>query len=163
MIIRKTANLLDSAVKKSLVLIVFGMLGFSVSNVVLRWFGISYAWIEPLVRHMVFATAFLGATLATAASKHIAIEIFHKILETKGSKKNLFLLQKLATALTAIVLFFLANSGYEFFSVEQKYGAESFLGLHTSTLVLIIPIGFSLMFLRAILDLLDFSSKEGEE
>ncbi len=158
MIIRKIANLLDSVVKKALVLLVFSMLSLSVINVCLRWFGISYSWIEPLVRHMVFATAFLGATLATASGKHIAVEIFHKLLETKGKKRNLLLIQKVSTALTIFVLFFLANSGYEFFSVEQRYGSESFLGIHSSTLVLIIPIGFSLMFLRAILDFMDFSN-----
>lgn len=159
--IKKISYYIDEVVKKLLVVIVFSMLLFSVSNVVLRWFGISYSWIEPLVRHLVFSTAFLGATLATANSKHIGIEILQKFLETKKKTNLLFILSKLSNFISFIILYFLANSGYEFFSVEKRYGAESFLGIHSSTLVLIIPIGFSLMMFRSALNFLDFS-KESE-
>lgn len=159
--IKKISYYIDEVVKKLLVVIVFSMLLFSVSNVVLRWFGISYSWIEPMVRHLVFSTAFLGATLATANSKHIGIEILQKFLETKKKTNLLFILSKLSNFISFIILYFLANSGYEFFSVEKRYGAESFLGIHSSTLVLIIPIGFSLMMFRSALNFLDFS-KESE-
>lgn len=159
--IKKISHYTDEVVKKLLVVIVFSMLLFSVINVVLRWFGVSYSWIEPMVRHLVFSTAFLGATLATANSKHIGIEILQKFLETKKKTNLLFILSKLSNFISFIILYFLANSGYEFFSVEKRYGAESFLGIHSSTLVLIIPIGFSLMMFRSALNFLDFS-KESE-
>lgn len=157
--IKRISFYTDEIVKKLLVLIVFSMLLFSVFNVVMRWFGISYSWIEPMVRHLVFSTAFLGATLATASSKHIGIEILQKYLETKNKENLLFLLSKISNFISFIILYFLANSGYEFFSVEKRYGADSFLGIHSSTLVLIIPIGFYLMMFRSALNFLDFSKK----
>lgn len=162
MIIKKISYYTDMAIKRLLVVIVFSMLFFSVINVILRWFGVSYSWIEPMVRHLVFSTAFLGATLATANSKHIGIEIFQKYLESKHKEKLLFFIGKLSNFISFVILYFLANSGYEFFSVEKKYGAESFLGIHSSTLVLIIPIGFALMMFRSALNFMDFSRK-GEE
>ena len=43
----------------------FGMLFFTLFNIVARWFGMSFLWIDPLVRHMVFLSAFMGAVMAT--------------------------------------------------------------------------------------------------
>lgn len=155
--ILKISKYIDNSIKYILVALVLLMLSMSVINVVLRLFGISYSWIEPLVRHMVFSTAFLGATLATGSSKHIAIEILPKYFEAQKKYELIYWIQKLSNLISVVILYFLANSGYEFFSVEKKYGAESFLGLHSSSLVLIIPVGFVLMMIRSILNLLDFS------
>ena len=150
---------IDKAVQSVLVLTVFTMLLLSVISIILRWFGISFLWVEPVVRHLVFATAFLGATLATSTGRHIAIEILAKSLEASNKEKPLFLINKVTSFLTIIGLGWLFISGYGFLKMEVEYGKVAFLGIHSSVLVSIIPIGFALMFLRSVCDFFDFSKE----
>jgi TRAP-type C4-dicarboxylate transport system permease small subunit len=159
---KRLGQSIDKVVKTLLVINVFSMLLLSVISIVLRWVGVSFLWVEPLVRHMVFATAFLGATLATATGRHIAIEILAKSLEASRKEKVLFILNKFTSFVTIFALVWLAYSGYQFFKVEQEYGKPVFFGLHSSVLVGIIPVGFSLMLARTICDFLDFSPREIE-
>lgn len=155
----KIGSAIDNFVKTLLVINVFAMLLLSVISIVLRWVGVSFLWVEPLVRHMVFATAFLGATLATATGRHIAIEILAKSLEAAEKEKLLFVVQKITSFLTIFGLVWLAYSGYSFFNVEKEYGKVVFLGIHSSALVGIIPVGFALMLIRTVCDFLDFSPR----
>jgi TRAP-type C4-dicarboxylate transport system permease small subunit len=159
---KKLGETIDKGVKALLVVNVFAMLLFSVLSIVLRWFETSFLWIEPLVRHLVFITAFLGAVLATATGRHIAIEILAKYLETAKKEKFHFVLNKFISLLTLGALVWLTYSGYAFFIVEKEYGKLTGLGLHSSTLVAIIPVGFALIFLRTLCDFMDFS-KQGSE
>ncbi|OIQ19873.1 MAG: hypothetical protein BM556_05145 [Bacteriovorax sp. MedPE-SWde] len=159
---QKIGSLIDKFVQTVLVINVFSMLLLTVISIFLRWIGISFLWVEPLVRHMVFATAFLGATLATATGRHIAIEILAKSMEATGKNNYQFLITKLTSFLTVLALVWLTYSGYSFFLVEKQYGKIAFLGLHSSFLVGIIPAGFFLMLVRGICDFLDFQPKEIE-
>lgn len=156
---KKLGAIIDQFVKTVLVINVFSMLLLSVISIVLRWFGISYPWMEPMVRHMVFATAFLGATLATSTGRHIAIEILAKSLETAKKERALFVIHKFTALLTFLALVWLTYSGIGFFQVEQQYGKVVFLNIHSSTLVGIIPVGFALMLIRTFCDVLDFSKE----
>lgn len=158
----KVGLAIDKLVKGLLIINVFSMLLLSVISICLRWIGVSFLWVEPLVRHMVFATAFLGATLATSTGRHIAIEILAKSLEAAQKEKILFVLNKFTSFVTIFGLVWLTYSGYQFFLVEKEYGRVAFLGLHSSFLVGIIPAGFLLMLARTICDFLDFTPKEIE-
>ena len=160
---KKFISLFDSIIKSSVVVVVFLMLSISVLSIVLRWFQVSLTWTEPLVRHLVFLSAFLGATLAASTSRHIAIEILEKFLEAKEEYKKIFILQKFIAVVTTICLIFLMLSGYEFFKVEREYGTEVFWGIHSSTLVFIIPLGFFLVFTRTFLSLFESSHVEAAE
>ncbi len=154
-------SLFDSLIKRSVVLVVFSMLLITVMSIVLRWFQVSLSWTEPLVRHLVFLSAFLGATLAASTSRHIAIEILEKFLEAKNETKKIFVLQKVIAVITSVCLVYLMLSGYQFFKVEKEYGAEVFWGIHSSALVFIIPLGFSLVLIRTVLSLFE-TAQEGE-
>ena len=150
---------IDQIVQTVLVVTVFTMLLLSVLSITLRWFGISFLWVEPVVRHLVFATAFLGATLATSTGRHIAIEILAKSLEASKKEQPLFIINKVTSFLTSIALTWLFISGYDFLKMEIEYGKVAFLGVHSSVLVSIIPIGFALMLTRTICDFFDFSKE----
>lgn len=133
------------------------MLALTILNIILRWFGINFMWIDPLVRHLVFSCAFLGGALATGQRNHIKIDI----LNTLYSKKypNLFFKLDLALGvISSIVCFFMAYAGYQFFSVEANYGKSVFWGIHSSFLVAIIPVGFLLIGFRFLTSL--FVEKE---
>ncbi len=159
--IRDIQKLTDQIVGYLLVVVVALMLSLSIFAIVLRWFDQSLGWIDPLVRHLVFVTAFLGATLASGKSRHIAIEILPKFLENQGKHRALFILNKFINLATIIGTIWLFASGYQFYHVEKEYGQMLSLGLHSSTMVAIIPVGFALIFFRTILAFLDFKEDYG--
>lgn len=154
--IRKLEKLTDQIVGNALVVVVALMLGLSVFAIILRWFEFPLSWIDPLVRHLVFITAFLGATLASGKARHISIEILPKFLENQKRFRGLFLLNKIIQICTVVGTMWLFASGYQFYFVEREFGQVTGLGLHSSTLVAIIPAGFALIFFRTILAVLDF-------
>ena len=149
----KVAEVFDSIIKKTIVAVVFLMLGLSVLGIVLRWFQLPLNWIEPLVRHLVFLSAFLGATLATASGRHISIEILAKYFEASRDFSKLKVLTKFVNVITIFALVFLMKSGYDFFLVEKEYGSKIFFGLHSSSMVFIIPLGFALILIRSVIGL----------
>lgn len=147
---------LDKFIEKitsvTIIAAVFSMLLLSVLNIVMRWFGSSFLWIDPLVRHLVFASAFLGGVLATGKGTHIGIEILPKILETKeGQEKKLMAIKAFIALVSSAVLIWLVKASYDFVLTELQYGKEAFLGIHSGFLVMIIPIGFGIIAIRFIL------------
>lgn len=160
--IRKVEKFTDDFISTGLVIVVVTILGFSVASIILRWFNLSFSWIDPLVRHLVFVLAFFGAAMASGKSRHIAIEILPKFLENSGYKKSLFVLNKFISLCTIVGATWLFASGVQFYNVEKEYGRLSSLGVHTSVLVGIIPAGFALIFWRSLLAFLDFREEEHE-
>jgi len=139
----------------ALVVAIFLMLGFSIFGIVLRWFHMSFLWIDPLVRHLVFASAFLGGVIATGKKSHIAIDIVSKFLQgsdREGSRRNL---ERVIYLTCVFALVWLVYAAYGFLQVEIQYGKYGSLGVHSSVLVGIIPVGFSLIAYRFFYLLLD--------
>ena len=147
-IVKSLDLLIEKFSKNALIVCVITMLFFSVLNIFLRWFNQTLFWVEPLVRHLVFLSAFLGGTLATGSRAHIGIDILHRWLE--GKENSLF--AKFIFYLTSIVsistCLWLVYAGYEFMKVELEFGREVFWGIHSGVLVGIIPFGFLLISLR---------------
>ena len=136
------------------------MLFLSIINIVLRWFEHSILWIEPLVRHLVFMAAFLGGSLATGASQHIKIDLVSKILERNSYDKLNFVVEKLVVLFSLTACLVLVYASYHLFLVEKEYGQISFLEIHSSYLVGIIPVGMGLISLRFLLNLFMIQAKE---
>lgn len=132
----------------SLIIILFGILLFAVSSIVLRWLGMSPSWIEPMVRHMVFLSAFLGGSLATSKRVHIKVDILTHLVDRSSSKSLKWVHQNLISLFCFVTTLVLTCSAHDFFKVEQQYGSDSFLGIHSSFLVAIIPFGMGLISLR---------------
>ena len=130
------------------------ILSLAVSSIILRWAGLSPLWIEPLIRHLVFLTAFLGGSLATSKGVHIKVDIMSKLIEASSSKvlqvfhKNLIVIFCLITSLG------LLRASLDFYLMESEFGAPAFLGIHSSFLVAIIPFGVGLISLRFLNQLL---------
>ena len=83
-IIRKVDSIFEKGVTFILVISLLAILCFSVMNIILRQFGVSFMWLEPFVRHLVFLATFLGGVLATGKGNHIGIDILKRFLEEKG-------------------------------------------------------------------------------
>lgn len=123
----------------------------SMTSIILRWCEISLLWIDPLVRHLVFVLTFFGGAVALGDNQHIKIDLVNNFLEKKNKtqiKKWVELAQSLVVLVGLLVLFY---ASYQFLLVEIEYGKEEFLGLHSSTLIGILPFGFTLMVLKCLL------------
>lgn len=141
-------ELLDKFSRYGLVTCLFTILSLAVFAIVLRWFGSSMMWIEPLIRHLVFLSAFLGGSLATGKNVHIKVDLLTKLIELSHSRIIHWLHKNLVSLFCLVVCLALVKSGWDFYLVEKEFGAFGFLHLHSSTLVGIIPFGMGLITLR---------------
>jgi TRAP-type C4-dicarboxylate transport system permease small subunit len=141
-------DILERVSRYGLVASLFMILGLSVFAIVLRWLGSSLMWIEPLVRHLVFLSAFLGGSLATSKNVHIKVDILTKLLERTHSKIIHWIHKNLVALFCLLVCLVLTKSGWDFYLVEKEFGAPGFLHIHSAYLVGIIPFGMGLIALR---------------
>lgn len=154
-------DLLERLSRWGIIVSLFGILGFAVFSIVLRWLGKSEMWIEPLVRHLVFLSAFFGGSLATSSKVHIRIDVLTKLIESSSSemlkKSQGIVLNLFCVGVCAV----LTKASYDFFLVEREFGASGFLNIHSSAWVFIIPFGMGLITLRFINQLfLEFKAEK---
>ncbi len=147
-------HFLELLSKYGLVGSLFGILILSFGSIVLRWLGTSEMWIDPLVRHLVFLAAFLGGSLATSGQVHIKVDLLTKLVEMSSSRFVHWLHRNLVSLFCFVTTLVLVKSGWDFYLVEKEFGAPAFLGVHSSTLVGIIPFGIGLICLRFLNQLL---------
>ncbi|MBC74490.1 MAG: hypothetical protein CME64_00585 [Halobacteriovoraceae bacterium] len=128
----------------------FGMLFLTLFNIVARWFGESFLWVDPLVRHMVFLSDFMGGVMATGKGNHIKLDIVSRALESLNKKNAKKAVDAIGSIAAIVACYFLFMAGKDFAVVELEYGREAFLGIHSGWLVSIIPFGFAFIALRFI-------------
>ncbi len=121
------------------------MLLISVMSIILRWFSLSLHWTEPLVRHLVFLSTFLGGALATGRGTHIGIDIIGKYFEAKKLDHLAIWSNRLITLSSFCTLVWLTKSSLDFMTIELKYGKPVFWGISSGYLVGIIPFGFTII------------------
>ncbi len=158
-VISKLDNLIDTVTKWCLVSSLAIMLILSLLNITLRWMGTSYLWIEPLVRHLVFLSAFLGGSLAVSRKVHIKIDVLAPVTE-KMAEKNKAIINFVISLASVVILYFLVKASFSFQTMEQEFSSEVFLGINSGTLVGIIPWGFALILVRYVFQLFLVFNKE---
>ncbi len=147
-VIERFDSFLENISRWGLILSLFGILGFAMTAIILRWIGESVMWLDPLVRHLVFLSAFLGGSLATSKGVHIRVDLLTKLVEASSSKILHGVHRYLVAVFCVIVTFFLLKASWDFYLVEKEFGAPAFLNIHSSYLVGIIPFGMGLICLR---------------
>ena len=147
--------------KVVLVVSLFAMLFLSVLAIFMRWFDESLSWIEPLVRHLVFLSTFLGGVVATGRGGHIAIDIISQSLRAKGKEKSLKIIKKAISFISFCVLLWLSWTSLYFIEMEFMYGREVFWGIHSGFLVSIIPFGSILIAYRFLIRTFFLVEEEG--
>jgi TRAP-type C4-dicarboxylate transport system permease small subunit len=130
-IIKKFDDFLEKISRWGLIVCLFVILFLAVASIVLRWFGESLMWLEPLVRHLVFLSSFLGGSLATSKNVHIRVDLLTKIIEKSQSKVVKWLHHNLVVFFCFVTTAVLVKASYDFFIVEKEYGAPAFLEIHT--------------------------------
>lgn len=139
---------LEKLSRTGLIAAFFIMLVLSVLAIVFRWVGQSVLWIEPVVRHLVFLSAFLGGSLATSKNVHINVDVLTKLLEKSKSGLLHWIVRNLVRLFCLITCLALCKAGWDFFISEKEFGAPAFLGIHSAYLVGIIFAGMLLISLR---------------
>jgi TRAP-type C4-dicarboxylate transport system permease small subunit len=147
-LIKQFDDILEKISKWSLVFCLLLILFLSVLSIILRWLGSSLLWLEPLVRHLVFLSAFLGGSLATSKGVHIKIDLLTHLIDKSQSKILKWFHKNLVSLFCFVTTLFLLKSGLDFYSIEKEFAGEAFLNLKSSTLVGIIPFGLALISLR---------------
>lgn len=146
--IRTIDQMIEKATVALLVTCVCGMVIFSVLAIVLRWFNTALLWIEPLVRHLVFFSTFLGGVIATGKGTHIGIDVISKILESNGLHHLKDVMAKIVSFSCFLALCWLSYSSIEFVKVEMEFGKPVFWSIPSGVLVSSIPVGFALIGIR---------------
>jgi TRAP-type C4-dicarboxylate transport system permease small subunit len=149
--VNKVVSIFDKTIEVLIVTCVVLIIFLSCLNIALRWFELALTFVEPLVRHLVFMSAFLGAILAIGSDRHIKIDLMQKVIHKNKILKNIF--EPIYFCIILTVLLVLSYSSYEFTLSELEYGKVEFLGIHSGFLTAIIPCGFVLMSFRHLLRL----------
>ena len=147
-IIQTFDDVLEKFSRWGIVFSLFFILGFAVLSILLRWFGLSPSWLEPMIRHVVFLSAFFGGSLATSKGVHIKVDLLTHLVEKSNSKVIKWMHRNLVAFFCLTTTVVLLKASYDFFLVEREFGSVAFLHIHSSYLVGIIPFGMGLIALR---------------
>jgi len=139
-------RLIDRWSARILVILVLAMIFLGLLGMVLRWCQTSFLWLDPLIRHFVFVSAFLGGVLAAGRGAHISVDAVSKILAPEGAWARWLKLTVLC--LSFLVTLWPIWAGVKLVLVEWDFGQKVFFGIHSSFLIAIMPIGFSLIAYR---------------
>ncbi len=115
------------------------------SQILLRnLFDTGFAWADPVLRLMVLWVGLLGALAASRTDKHIAIDVFSRLLGARalaGAKS-------ITTLFTAVISGLIAYHGGRFVAMEREADVIGVGGMPAWLLELIIPVGFGLIAVR---------------
>ncbi len=149
-LVRIFDDILEKISRWGLISCLLTILSLAVMAIFFRWGGKSFMWLEPLTRHLVFLSAFLGGSLATSKNVHIKVDLATKLVEMSSSKFIHWLHRNIITLFCCLTTMALLKSSYDFYLSEKEFGAPAFLNIHSSYLVAIIPFGVGLIMLRFI-------------
>jgi TRAP-type C4-dicarboxylate transport system permease small subunit len=127
-----------------------GMILLAGSQIFLRnLFDSGLIWADPSLRIMVLWVALLGAIAATRENRHIRIDLLSHILP----KRSQSVMTVVHDLFSALVCGLIAWHSARFVYFEWQDGTQLFSSLPAWAGEIIIPIGFSVMTLRFILNI----------
>lgn len=135
-----------------LVVFLGAMIVLAFAQVVLRnFFGTGFVWGDTIVRHLVLWIGFIGGALAAFEGRHISIDALSKFFSprlkhTSAAVTNLF---------GAVVCYFLAQAAWRFTMDEKAAESILVLSIPSWTAVLIIPVGYMLIFVHFLLKVIE--------
>ena len=128
-----------------LVALVACLLGLAFAQILLRnLFQVTWFWADPLLRHLVLWSCFLGALVATREDRHIRIDAVLRLLPGRWRH----VAGALGDLAGAVLCGILSPIAFRFVLDERSYGAEAFPGLPAWIAQLVFPAVFAGMSLR---------------
>lgn len=132
-----------------LVIIVLIMVVLSFLQVILRnVFDEGILWGDIFLRHLVLWVGFIGASLATKENKHINIDVLSRLVKGKVRMLTDITTQFFA----AFICIILIRASWTFISQEREFGTILFNEIPAWYFQIIIPTGFTLMFIRFVIN-----------
>lgn len=132
-----------------LVALVSGLLSLAFAQILLRnLFQVTWFWADPLLRHLVLWSSFLGALIATREDRHIRIDAVLRLLPGRW-RPVAGAMGDLAGALLCGVL---SPIAFRFVLDERAYGAEALPGMPAWVAQLVFPAVFAGMSLRFLIN-----------
>jgi len=127
-----------------LTLLLFGLMGLGLLQIVMRNIGVALPWADGVMRSMVLWLAMVAGIMAAGRLRHIRINLIDHWL----SNSVLTWFNRLAYLIAAAVCFVMSWYGLEMVAIEASFGAMAFMNVPTWVVQMIVPIGFALMGLR---------------
>ena len=127
------------------------MIVCSALQIVLRnVMGAGLLWIDPFLRYSTLWIGFLGAAFATAAGRHIQIDILARISPAPVRAVS----GRIVAGTASVVTLILAETAYRHVVEEYRFAATGVLDLPTWVLLIVIPFAFALMCYRFVYQIL---------
>ena len=118
------------------------MVFLAFGQVVLRnAFNAGYPWADPIVRHLVIWSGFMGAALATRDERHISIDALTKFFSHKSKR----VVAVVTSAFAAVVCYYLATASWQFLLEEKAVNNMMVLSIPTWVAIIIIPVGYGVL------------------
>ncbi|MFQ5672542.1 MAG: TRAP transporter small permease [Nitrospinales bacterium] len=157
-IIKKIDSYLARAEEWLVVLILSFMILLSFGQVILRnFFDQGILWADVFLRQLVLWVGFLGASLATRAGRHIAIDFLPHFMSPRWRTVSGVVVRLSAAGISG----YLAWAAWKFVQFEREGGATLFLNLPGWIFETILPFSFSVIALRFLLQAAGGSASTG--
>ena len=138
-----------------LVILLAAMVAIAAAEIALRniW-GSGLAWSDPLLRVLVLWVGLMGAVAATRDRRHITIDVLSRYLPSPAKT-----IVRMASGLfTSCVCAVIAYHGARFVYLDMEAGTRAFAAVPAWVCEIIIPLGFGLMALRALVSIMPGAS-----
>ncbi len=141
----RIAQTLARVEDSTLVALVAALVVVASSQIALRnLFSVTLVWADPLVRHLVLWSGFVGAVVATRGNRHIRIDFLLRFC-SHGARNGIQLATNLCSSGVCLVLF---ATAVEFIHDEREFGYLGVFDIPVWYLQLIFPATFGLMTVR---------------
>ncbi|WP_419812546.1 TRAP transporter small permease [Bacterioplanoides sp.] len=146
--IKRLLHWVHKAEDALLILLLLSMIILAGVDIIARSaFGGGIVWIPPLLRVMVLWLGLLGALLATRTREHIAIDIINRLAGAQVKR----ICAVLTSLFAAVVCGVIGWHSKEFVAGSLEYDDIAFARVPAWPLQLVIPLSFSLMALRFVI------------
>lgn len=141
------ANLEDAL----LVILLFATMLIACAQIILRnGFSSGLSWADPALKMLVLYLTIVGSVVATRENKHLSIDVLSKFLPDKLNR----IVQKFTHGFAALICFFMAFYSIELLRISLEFNDRTFSNIPVWILQLIMPLGFGLMSLRFVYNIL---------
>ena len=147
----KVDRVLAAVVSALVVFFLASMVLISFSQVVLRnFFSTGIGWADMVMRYFVIAVGMFGGVLAARQGRQISIDILSRVVPNRFRP----ILSWIIGIFTIIVSVAMGRAAMVFVQGERQFGSEIYPGLAAWYFELLIPVGFFLIALQVLLNLL---------
>ncbi len=149
--VKKVSDILASVERWLLVILLAVMVVLSFLQVFLRnAFSFGFLWADPLLRYAVMWVGFLGAALASNEEKHFGIDFLNRYLPPRWHH----IVKAIVLSFACVVTFLLTRASIQFILDGIDADEKDLFELPKRLFFAIIPIGFGLITLHFLLDVI---------